>query len=764
MIRLTTMAIFLSAFSYAQSTYSINGIVKDKDSGELISGAVIRIKERPEINVTTNEYGFYSISLPENDYTLIINYTKHREASKEVHLSEAKRMDWDLYRDDNETTIQEVVINNQKKSKMISSRNKMGGEVMDVQAISKLPVLFGERDIIKTLQLMPGITSREGNSGLSVRGANTDQNLILLDEAPVLNNSHLAGFISTFNSDVLKDVSIYKGNMPAQYGGRLSSIIDVKMKDGNNQKFGVNGGISTIGARLSVEGPIQKGKSSFLISARRSFFELLMGGKDDKDKENSSDTSSNSGNEKLYFYDLNAKLNFQINKNNSIHLSGYMGRDVMKFDDMETNWGNKVGSLSWNSIVSDKLFSKTSLIFSNYDYRFLLNDNDVKFDLNPNIRNLMMKQDFTHFVSPKHSLKYGFQISNYYFNTPKISKELESAFLKTPRSMWENAVYINDDFKVSDQLSFNYGIRASAYNSKSKGEEKFQESGKTNIFIEPRFMATYDFNNSNSVNFSYARNTQGIQTLTSSSGLQLNDIWINLAKPQVSDQLSLGYAKKLKKGYEINADIYYRKMKNIVDYRDGLDVNEALFEGDFEKNLLFNGIGRAYGLELMAKKTTGKFTGWVSYSLSKSERKIEGINNGDWYNATYDKTHNLSLVGNYELTPRWTFSGAFVYATGNATTFPISKYALGDQLMLEYGARNSNRMPAYHRLDISATYDFKKKGRFEKSLTFSLYNVYGRRNPYYLSYEADNKNQGGIISKQVVLFRLVPSVGFNFKF
>lgn len=765
MIRLTTMAIFLSVFSYAQSTYSINGIVKDKDSGELISGAVIKVKERPDISITTNEYGFYSISLPESDYTLIINYTKHREASREVHLDAAKRMDWDLYKDDknNETTIEEVVINNPKKAKMISFRNNMGGEVMDVQAISKLPVLFGERDIIKTLQLMPGITSREGSSGLSVRGANTDQNLILLDDAPVLNNAHLGGFISTFNSEVLKDVSIYKGNMPSQYGGRLSSVIDVKMKNGNNQKFGMNGGISTIGANISAEGPIQKGKSSFLISARRSYFDLIKG--KDKGSEDNSETSSSekSGNDKVYFYDLNAKFNFQLNKNNSLHLSGYMGRDIFKMDEAQANWGNKVGSLSWNSIVSDKVFSKTSLIYSNYDYKIALTDNDVKYEFNPNIRNLMIKQDFTHFVNPKHSLKYGFQISNYYFNTPKLSKEFESTFLKTSRSMWENAVYINDDYKVTDKLSINYGVRVSAYRSRSKGDEKFQESEKTNVFVEPRLMSTYNFNNSNSINATYSRNIQGIQTLTSSNGIQLNDIWINLAKPQISDQISLGYVRKFDKGYELTADVYYRKMKNIVDYKDGLDVDLALFEGDFEKNLLFNGIGRAYGLELMAKKTTGKFTGWLAYSLSKSERKIEGINNGNWYNATYDKTHNLSLVGNYELTPRWTFSGAFVYATGNAATFPVSKYILGDQMMLEYGARNSNRMPAYHRLDLSATYDFKKKGRFEKSLTFSFYNVYGRRNPYYLSYEADNK-KGGIVTKQAVLFRFLPSVGFNFKF
>ncbi|WP_326981510.1 TonB-dependent receptor [Chryseobacterium sp. MYb264] len=759
MIRLTTMAIFLSVFSYAQSTYSINGVVKDKDSGELISGAVITVKEVPEISIKTNEYGFYSLSLPENDYTLIINYSKHHEISKEVHLDATKRMDWDLYKD-NETTIKEVVINNKKRSNTVSARNKMGAEVLDVQGLSKIPMLLGERDIIKTMQFLPGITSREGNSGFSVRGGNGDQNLILLDEAPVINNSHLLGFLSTFNSDVLKDVSIYKGNIPSQYGGRLSSVVDVKMKDGNNQKFGVNGGISTIGARMSVEGPIQKGKSSFIVSARRSFMELYMGDNQNEDGSEQKKTSQ----DKLYFYDLNAKLNFQINKNNSIYLSGYMGRDVIKFDNAQNNWGNKVGSLSWNSIISDKLFSKTSLIFSNYDYRISLDAPTVKFDVNPNIKDLMLKQDFTHFINPKHSLKYGFQISNYYFDTKNISKDIESPFLNTSRSMWENAVYINDDYKITDKLSVNYGLRASAYQSKSKGKEKFQEIGKTNVFIEPRVMATYELNNSNSFNASYSRNSQGIQTLSSGDGTQLNDIWINLAKPQVSDQVNLGYVKKFKKGYELSADVYYRKMKNIADYKDGVDVNNALYEADFQDNLLFGGIGRAYGLEFMAKKTSGKFTGWLAYSLSKSERKINGINNGDWYNSTFDKTHNLSIVTNYELSPRWTLSGAFVYATGNAATFPIAKYNLDGQTMLEYGERNSSRMPAYHRLDLNATYEFKNTGRFKAALTFGIYNVYGRSNPYMLNFEADQKNPGKINVVQEVLFRSLPSIGLNFKF
>jgi hypothetical protein len=757
-MKTTMLAIFLSAFAYGQN-YSINGTVKDKNTGELISGAIIKVNELPDITVTTNEYGFYSISLPENDYTLTIIHNRHQDIIKKIHLDETMKMDWALARED-ENVIEEVVLKNSKKNKAVSTKNSNGAEVIDVQGVKKLPVLLGERDILKTLQFMPGVVAKEASTGLSVRGGNTDQNLILLDEAPVLNNSHLMGFFSTFNSDVLKDVTLYKGNMPSQYGGRLSSIIDVKMKDGNNQKFNVNGGISTVSGRLSAEGPIVKGKSSFIISARRSFFDLLTV----KNEEDAASTND-SGPSKFYFYDLNAKVNFQINKNNSIYLSGYLGRDVINSDDFKYNWGNKIGSLSWNSIVTDKLFSKTSLIFSNYDYRMKLEGKeDAEFDINPNVRNMMFKQDFTHFINPKHSLKYGVQIANYYFDTPHLSKSLELPFLMTPRSMWENALYINDNYKFSDKLTFNYGFRLSSYNSKSKGTEKFQETEKTNLNFEPRLMVSYDINKNNNVNISYTRNAQGIQTLSPNTGVQLNDLWINLAKPQISDQINLGYTKKINSGYEINADIYYRKMSNIIDYKDGLDVNNALFESDFQSNLLYNGIGRAYGLEILAKKTTGRLTGWLSYSLSKTERKIDGINNNNWYNATNDKTHNLSIVANYELSQRWTLSGAFVYSTGNAFTYPVSKYEIDGQAVLEYGARNSSRMPDYHRLDLSATYEFRNAGRFKKSLIFSLYNVYGRANPYSINFTSEANNPGIIKAQQSVLFRLVPSVGFDFKF
>jgi hypothetical protein len=764
MMRITIMAIFLSVCSYAQNTYSINGIVKDKKTGELISGAVIKVKELPEISITTNEYGFYSISLPENDYTFTMSHDRHQDALMKIHLNETKKVDWNLGRED-ETMIEEVVIKNSNKNKVVSVRNRSGAEVMDIQGVRKLPVLLGERDIIKTLQFLPGVSAKEGSTGLSIRGGNTDQNLILLDEAPTLNNSHLFGLFSIFNSDILKDVTLYKGNMPSQYGGRLSSIIDVKVKDGNNQKFAANGGISTMSGRLSLEGPIVKGKSSFIISARRSFMDIFSGAGGGEEEDSSDKEKSSGGSSKFYFYDFNAKVNYQINKNNTLYLSGYLGRDVFNFDDFKYNWGNKIGSLSWNSIVTDKLFSKSSLIFSNYDYRMKLDGaKDIELDLNPNVRNLMFKQDFSHYIHPKHSLKYGFQISNYYFDTPNLSKSVESPFLKTARSMWENAVYINDDYKLSDKLSFNYGVRLSMYNSKSKGSEKFQETDKLNVNVEPRIMVNYSINSNNSINASYIRNTQGLQTLSGNSGNQLNDLWINLAKPQTSDQVNLGYVKKFKKGYEISTDIYYRKMSNIVDYKDGLDVNAALFEPDFQNNLLQNGVGRAYGLEILAKKTTGKFTGWLSYSLSKSERKIEGINNGNWYNASSDKTHSLSVVGSYEFTPRWTFSGAFVYSTGSAMTYPVAKYEVDGQTMLEYGARNSNRMPAYHRLDLSVSHEFKNAGRFKKSLIIGAYNVYGRANPFSVDFKADENNPGIVKAKQSALFRFIPSIGFDFKF
>ncbi|SIQ06892.1 Outer membrane receptor proteins, mostly Fe transport [Chryseobacterium sp. RU37D] len=749
MMKTTMLAIFLSAFSYAQQSYSINGMVKDESSGEPITGAIITIKENPNISIETNGYGFYTLSLPENDYTLVITHPKHKALTKTIHLAETLKIDWAL---EKENEIEMVEIKG-KKSPVVT-KSKLGGDVLDVMATSKLPVLFGERDILKTLQFLPGVVSNEGSSGLSIRGGNTDQNLVLFDGAPVFNNSHFLGFFSTFNSDALRDVTLYKSNIPSQFGGRLSSVLDIKGKEGNNQKFGVNGGIGLISSRLSVEGPIQKGKSSFIISGRRTYADLLY-------RLISKEESAKSA--KLYFYDLNAKLNFQINANNSIHLSGYLGKDIFKYDEFHNNWANAASSLRWNSIISSKLFSTTSLIYSNYNYNIgVENIVSETVDIKPNINNLVFKQDFSHSINQKHSLNYGIQASYYNFSLPKISGSQTDLFVDEKRSMWENALYINDDFKPMEGLSLNYGIRAAMY-SAGKDQLAYGDAGEktSHIIFEPRIMMNYELNKSNLITASYNRSSQGITALSANDGSFTNDIWINLKKPMVSDHFGLGYTKKFEGGYEIGTDVFYKKMSNIADYKEGVKISQV---DDLQNNLLFNGIGRAYGIELLAKKTSGKLTGWISYTLSKSERKINGINQGNWYNATQDKTHNLSIVANYSVSPKWTFSGAFVFATGNAVTFPVAKYTIDGNTALQYGARNGNRMPSYNRLDINATYEPQNNKRFKSSWSFGLYNIYGKLNPYSIEFSSDGFFPTDVKISKFVLFAIVPNITYNFKF
>lgn len=748
MMRITTMAIFLSVFSYAQKNYSVNGIVKDQSTGEAISGAVITVKENPEISIQTNAYGFYSLTLPESDYTLIINYNRRKIDSKTIYLHESLKIDWALEKE--ESLIDEVVIKNQKKNPV--TKSKLGADILDIQSISKVPVFMGEKDIIKTLQFLPGISSSEGTPGFIVRGGSPDQNLILLDQAPVFNNSHLLGFFSNFNSDALRDVTVYKENMPSQYGGRLSSIVDVKMKDGNNQGYNVNGGIGLISSRLSVEGPLQKGKSSFMVSARRSYMDFLLKGEGSTSKD------------KLYFYDFNAKGNYQINKNNSIYLSGYIGRDVMSFSDFKNNWGNIASSLRWNSILNSKLFSNTILTFSNYDYKTKLNNYKGELiEINPNIRNIGFKQDFTHYVDLKHTLNYGLQTSNYNFYTPKLSETVNSTFLRDPRKMWESALYINDEYKVTDKFFMNYGVRLSMLSTDNNKLQNNPQNFKNNYFnLEPRLMLNYEFNHNNSIRLGYSRNTQNLQTLVNGDYSNFaNDIWLNLKKPQVSDQVNLGYTKKFDGEYEINSGIFYKKMANLVDFKDGADVDIL---GDMESNLVYNGKGRSYGFELLAKKTKGRFTGWFSYTLSKSQRQNDEINNGNWYNATIDKTHNLSIVANYQLAKSWTISGAFVYSTGNAVTYPSGKYEVDGATYLQYGERNADRMPDYHRLDLNVTYEPQTTRRFKSSISFGVYNAYARKNPYSITFEEDRKNPNKIITRQTSLFSVVPNVTYNFKF
>ena len=769
-ITAATAALCFSTLAIAQQTYSVSGTVKDKKNGELLIGVSVKVNEDPTINVIANEYGFYSLSLPQGNYTIIISTPGYQDFEQKVNVDQNIKLDLPLLPSESAAkAIDEVVITGIKKDKNLTSA-QMGAETLSIKNIEKLPVLFGEKDVMKTIQLLPGIKSNgEGSSGFSVRGGAPDQNLILLDEAPVYNASHLLGFFSTFNSDALKDASIIKGNSPAQYGGRLSSVLDVKMKDGNNKDYNVNGGIGLISSRLSVEGPIQKEKSSFIVSGRRTYADLFL--KTNKDYKDN----------KLYFYDLNLKANYQINENNRIYLSGYFGRDVLGLGDtFNTDWGNTTATLRWNSIISSKLFSNTSFIYSNYDYKISLKNDDTVFDLNSKIRDWNLKQDFTWFAGNKHSVRFGLQ-SIYHTLTPSsASGTTVSSFARNPRYSWENAVYINDDYKATEKLTINYGARLSmfsilggdTFNTYENGvltDSKFLEKGKfgkTYVNIEPRISANYRINEVSSVKGGYSRNTQNLHLLSNSNSGNPTDQWIGSSytvKPEIADQISLGYSRNFNNNnYELNAEVYYKDMKNQIDFKNGAQIG---FDtgADVESELLF-GKGRAYGLELIAKKKSGKLTGWISYTLSKTERKINGINNNEWYNARMDKTHDLSIVATYQLNPKWSFSGLFVYSTGNAVTFPTGKYELNGQTIFQYSNRNADRMPAYHRMDLSATYEPSTNKRFRGSWTFGIYNLYGRENAYTINFEDNPDRPGTTRAMQTSLFRWVPNITYNFKF
>ncbi len=757
----------LSFQSFGQQTITISGTIKDAKSGEAFQGATLSTAGRNTFAITSNEYGFYSLSVPKGRYSFKVSYVGFTEISADINLTADTTIDWELA---SSAQLEEVVISSKRKDDNLR-KAVMGTETLNMNEVAKLPVIFGEKDIIKTIQLLPGVKSNgEGSNGFSVRGGGTDQNLILLDEAPVYNASHLLGFFSTFNSDAIKDATIIKGNSPAQYGGRLSSVLDVKMKEGNIKDFNVTGGLGSISSRVSVEGPIQKEKSSFIVSGRRTYADLFL-----KASPDFSDS-------KLYFYDLNAKANYKINDKNRVYLSGYFGRDVLGFGNtFNTDWGNTTGTLRWNSILSAKLFSNTSLIYSNYDYNIRIRNNETDFNINSNIKDWNIKQDFSLYANPQHSLRFGFNAIHHTITPSTFTGTVNNNTPKNGRQGLESAVYINDYWKVNSNLSLDYGLRLSAYsilggdtyNIYNKGV--ITESivldkgtfGKTYLNAEPRITANYRVSDVSSIKGGYARNTQNLHLMSNSTAGNPTDQWIGNSystKPEIADQISVGYSRNFNNNnYEFNAETYYKSMQNQVDYKDGADLNTA---ADIESELLY-GKGRAYGLELLFKKKTGRLTGWVGYTLSKTERKIDGINNNEWYNARQDRTHDMSIVGIYQLNKQWSLSGTFIYNTGNAVTYPTGKYSLNGQTVYQYADRNANRMPANHRLDLNATYDLArkgKKGKYESSLSFGLYNVYGRENAYTITFRDNETDPTKTEAVQTSLFRWVPSITYNFKF
>ncbi|MGI4831934.1 MAG: TonB-dependent receptor [Janthinobacterium lividum] len=758
----------------AQTRATLSGTVQDATSGETLTGATVRVRELRGVGTGANAYGFYSLTVPVGTYTLEASFVGYAAQTRTLTLAGSQRVDFKLQ--PGGSALNEVVVTGRSADANIS-KAQMGVETLDMKQVAKVPVLFGERDVIKTLTLLPGIkTAGEGSSGISVRGGAVDQNLILLDEAPVYNASHLLGFFSTFNSDAIKDVTVFKGGMPAQYGGRLSSVVDIRMREGNNQALHGSGGIGLIASRLALEGPLVKGKGSFLVTGRRTYADLFL-------KLSRNETTRSSS---LYFYDLNAKANYAFDARNRLYFSGYLGRDALGLSNtFGQYYGNKTATLRYNHLFSDRLFSNTSLIFSKYDYEIDIASNDQNFSIISKIQDLNLKQDFEYTASATQTLRFGAQ-AIYHTITPghvvaDASSSVNATADRTNYSL-ETAAYVSHEWQAAPALNFTSGLRLSGFSLLGPGTySTYDATGavlsattyasgkflKSYLRLEPRLAASYQLSEAATVKASYARNVQNLHLLSNSSTSLPTDLYVPTTfnvQPETSDQVSLGYYRSLgpAKTYTLTVETYYKALRNQIDYRDGTSLRGNF---DVEGSLLY-GIGRTYGIEFLLRKDLGRLTGWLGYTLSKSQRQFTAINGGAWFNARQDRPHDVSVVAIYQATPKWSFSGTFLASTGNAVTFPVGKYQVAGQVVSYYGLRNADRLPAYVRLDVGATYEkpHQEGHRWRSSWTFSVYNLLGRENPYSITFEANPTDASKTQALQTALFRQVPSATYNFSF
>lgn len=770
-IWLTSLFFLFTGNTFSQEKFTLSGTIKDSTTGESMIGVKIRPLELSGIGAICNEYGFYSLTLPAGTYTFSVVYPTFKEFSKVIKLDQNIVLNINLGSQIQE--IDAVEVTAKKKDENIRQA-QMGVEKIDMNEINKIPVIFGEKDIVKTLQLLPGVKSAgEGNSGFFVRGGAADQNLILLDEAPVYNASHLLGFFSTFNSDVIKTATLYKGTQPAQYGGRLASVLDIKMNEGNSKRLGVSGGIGLIASRLTIEAPIVKDKGSFLIAGRRTYADLFLKlSKDDNIK-----------NTKLFFYDLNMKANYKFSDKDRVFLSGYFGRDVLGIPQFGISWGNATGTARWNHIINSKLFSNTSFIVSNYQYNIGIKSEDVTIDIGSTLQDYNLKQEFQYFPNSRNKWTFGLNAIHHGVVPGEITGSANSGInnTKQPSKLGlENALFVSNEWTVTEKINILYGLRGTAFSVLGNGADtyRFDAAGnvndttvysknsitKTYVNLEPRIFMSYTYSSSASVKGGYSRNVQNLHLISNTVSTSPTDVWLPTTvnvRPEIADQVSLGWFKNLKNNkYEFSTEFYYKWMQNQIDYRNGANTQaNELLEGE-----LLYGIGRAYGVEMLIKRKIGKLTGWIGYTLSKTEKKIDQINNSEWYLARQDRTHDLSVVAIYDFNKKWTASAAFVYSTGNAVTFPTGKYTIDDEVVFVYSNRNADRMPDYHRLDLALTYNVTKHKRYESSWSLSIYNAYARRNAYLIEFEEnpDDANKTQVV--QTTLFRIVPTITYNFKF
>ncbi|NUO03038.1 MAG: TonB-dependent receptor [Saprospiraceae bacterium] len=750
-------------------THTLSGYLRDAASGEELLYATVSV---PSLNqgATTNEYGFYSLTLPEGNYQVVYSYVGYESKSQEVALHKDLRLDVELGAG---TVLQEVQVTASREDENVRS-TQMSTATISIKDAKLLPVLFGEQDILKTIQLLPGVSpNSEGNAGFFVRGGDADQNLVLLDEAPVYNASHLLGFFSVFNSDALKDVKLYKGGIPAQYGGRISSVLDIRMKNGNSKSTEISGGIGLIASRLTVETPLGGENGSIILSGRRTYADLIL-----KAASNDFDETT------LYFYDFNAKANYTISEKDRLYLSGYFGRDVFSLGQVGLDWGNTTGTLRWNHVFNDKLFSNVSFIYSDFDYGFGVDNAGTSLNLTSGIFNYNLKQDFNWYANPENSIQFGWNTIVHQFKPGKFTSDegtdtSEGAEIDLPRQQaLETGFYIDNEQKISPRLSAYYGLRLSSFSNIGAFDLKtYNEADEviattsyakndfyhTTLGFEPRASATLLLSNNSSVKASYNRMYQYLHLLSNSTSGTPTDLWIPstpLVKPEIGDQWAMGYFRNFKENaYEFSVEGYYKTLQNQVDYEDGA---ETFLNPDLEAELVF-GKGRAYGLEFFLKKNSGPLTGWISYTLSKSERQFDAINGGQWFSARQDRTHDFSVVATYQLSPKLTLSGAWVYYTGDAVTFPTGKYEVDGEIITLFSGRNGDRMPDYHRLDLGLTWALSEKTHWSSDLNFSVYNAYNRKNAFSITFEESETDPGKTEAIKTSLFGIVPSVTWNFR-
>ena len=771
-----SFVILFAAFVLAASpveTKTISGYITDSKDGESLPGATIFIKDL-KIGSSSNNYGYYSISLPANNYEIVFSFLGYTDRVIDIRLMNDTTINIEMVSASEQ--LNEVVITEQSANANIIS-SQMSVNKISSKTIQAIPALMGEIDLIKALQLLPGVKFvAEGSSGLSVRGGSPDQNLILLDEATVYNSGHLMGFFSVFNNDAVKSVELYKGDLPSKYGGRLASLIDVRMKDGNIKEFHGNGGIGLISSRLMLEGPIAKNKASFMVAARRSYADVFL----------LLSSNENLRNNVLYFYDFNGKVNYSINKNNRIFLSGYMGKDVFKNGIFGMTWGNSTGTIRWNHIFHKKLFSNTAFVASRFNYDLGIPEgNSRAFNWGSSLTDYNLKSDYTWYMNSNNTITFGISMMHHTFFPGTIEGIGEESFItkySLPNNYaLESAIYLGNEQKLGSVFILKYGVRVSMFNNIGSATIfNYDNAGSVidsttyssgNFFntytgFEPRLGAVFIVNEVSSIKASYSKNIQYIQQAQNSTAGSPLHIWFPASPnilPQIGHQIALGYFRNFKSGmFETSAEAYYKKTNNAIDFKDHAD----LLLNKYMEGEMLRGKGWSYGVEVMVKKATGKLTGWASYTFSKSIREIDGINDNKPYDSPYDRPNDVSIVANYILNKHISFGATWVYSTGQPVTFPVGRFEYNNTIIPVYSDRNSYRMPDYHRLDLSVTFKPENKSgkKWHNEFNISIYNAYNRHNAYMINFKSEPDTPDVTYAEMTYLFGIIPSFTYNFKF